>query len=62
MLLPMVFVADVITTCYRLRRLLLMADVIAMYMVVDVKTTEANVIAYLFYWLMLLPVFLWEML
>ena len=26
--------------------LLLMADVIAMYMVVDVKTTEADVIAY----------------
>ena len=38
-----------------------MADVIAMYMVVDVKTTEADVIAYyiLFYWLLLLPIFLW---
>ena len=36
-----------------------MADVIAMYMVADVKTTEADVIAHyiLFYWLMLLPIF-----
>ena len=41
-----------------------MADVIAMYVVVDVKTTEADVIAYyiLFYWLMLLPILLWQML
>ena len=41
-----------------------MADVIAMCMVVDVKTTEADVIAcfILFYWLMLLPIFLWQML
>ena len=41
-----------------------MAVDIAMYMVVDVKTTEADVIAYymLFYWLMLLPIFLWQML
>ena len=41
-----VFVADVITTCYSMRRCLLMVDVIAMYIVVDVKTTEADVIAY----------------
>ena len=36
-----------------------MADVIAMYMLVDVKTTEADVIAYyiLFYWLMLCQYF-----
>ena len=43
-----------------------MADVIAIYIsVVDVKTTEADVIAcfILFnYWLMLLPIFLWQML
>ena len=59
-----VFVADVTTTCYSMRRCLLMADVIAMYLVVDVKTTEAGVIAYfiLFYWLMLLPICLWQML
>ena len=44
--------------------LLLLADVIAMYMVIDVKTTEADVIAYYisFYWLMILPVYLWQML
>ena len=44
--------------------LMLMADVIAMYMVADVKTIEADVIAYyiLFYWLMLLSIFLWQML
>ena len=44
--------------------LLLMADVIAMCMVVDVKTIEADVIAYYisFYWLMLLPMYLWQML
>ena len=29
-----------------MRRCLLMADVIAMYIVVDVKTTEAGIIAY----------------
>ena len=59
-----VFVVDVITTCYSMRRCLLMADVIAMYLVVDVITTEADVIAYfiLFYWLMLLPIYLWQML
>ena len=41
-----------------------MADVIAMCMVVDVKTTEADVIAYYisFFWQMLLPVYLWQML
>ena len=38
--------ADVITTFYSMRRCLLMADGIAMYIVVDVKTTEAGVIAY----------------
>ena len=44
--------------------LLLMADVIAMYTVVDVKTTEADVIAYCIFvlWLMLLPMYLWQML
>ena len=59
-----VYVADVITTCYSMRRCLLMADVIAMYLVVDVITTEADVIAYfvIFYWLMLLPIYLWQML
>ena len=33
-------------------------------LVVDVKTTEADVVAcfILFYWLMLLPIFLWQML
>ena len=41
-----IFVADVITTCYSMRRCLLMADVIAIYIsVVDVITTEADVIA-----------------
>ena len=46
-----VFVADVITTCYSMRRCLLMADVISMYIVVNVKTTKVGVIAYfiLFY-------------
>ena len=43
-----VFVVDVITTCYSMRRCLLMADVIAYFI--------------LFYWLMLLPIYLWQML
>ena len=44
--------------------LLLMADVVAMCMMVDVKMTEADVIAYYipFYWQMLLPIYLWQML
>ena len=41
-----VYVADVITTCYSMRRSLLMADVIAIYVVADVITTKAGVIAY----------------
>ena len=56
MLLPIFLWADVITTCYSIRRLLLMTDVIAMYMLVDVKTTEADVIAYYILFLLLADV------
>ena len=43
---------------------MLMADVIAMYIVADVRTTEADVIAYYFIvlWLMFLPMCMWQML
>ena len=46
-----VFVADVITTCYSMRRCLLRADVTAMYFVADVRTTESGVIAYFIYFI-----------
>ena len=43
---------------------LLLADVIANPFVADVKTTKLMLLSvlFLYYWLMLLPIYLWQML
>ena len=57
-----IFVVDVITTYYSIRRCLFWLMLLPCVSVVDVITTEADVIAcyilfYFIYWLMLLPMF-----
>ena len=55
-----IFVADVMTTYYSMRRSLFWLMLLPCLSVADVITTEADVIAcyiYFIYWLMLLPIY-----